>query len=75
MMIVKLMGGLGNQMQQYALYKILENMGRDVRIDISWFRNTDVQEQALAKRDLELDYLEGVSYRIAGPEEIRSVLG
>ena len=75
MMIVKLMGGLGNQMQQYALYKKLENMGRDVRIDISWFRNTDVQEQALAKRDLELDYLEGVSYSIAGPEEIRGVLG
>lgn len=75
MIIVKCMGGLGNQLQQYALYKKLESLGKDVRMDIFWFQNADVQSQALAKRELELDYLEGISYRAARPEEIRSVLG
>lgn len=75
MIIIKLMGGLGNQMQQYALYKKFENMGKEVRIDISWFQNAKMQEDTVMKRDLELDYLEGVSYRAASPEEIRSVLG
>ena len=69
------MGGLGNQLQQYALYKKLEGIGKDVRMDISWFRSADTQARMLKPRDLELDYLEGVSYRIAGPEEIRGVLG
>ena len=75
MIIIRAMGGLGNQLQQYALYKKLESIGRDVRIDISWFRNADTQSKVLEKRDLELDYLEGVSYRTAEPDEIRSVLG
>lgn len=75
MIIIRVMGGLGNQMQQYALYKKLENMGKEVRLDISWFRNADVQKSVLAERELELNYLEGISYRTAAPEEIRSVLG
>ena len=28
MIIVRVMGGLGNQMQQYALYRKLEMLGR-----------------------------------------------
>lgn len=75
MIIVKAMGGLGNQLQQYALYKKLESMGRDVRLDISWFQNPQMHSDILAKRDLELDYFEGISYRAAEPEDIKSVLG
>ena len=75
MIIIKAMGGLGNQLQQYALYKKLESIGRDVLMDISWFRNTDTQAKMLKPRDLELDYFEGISYRSAEPEEIRGVLG
>jgi len=75
MVIIRVMGGLGNQMQQYALYKKLESMGKEVRLDVSWFRSPGVQESVLAQRELELDSLEGISYRAAAPEEIRSVLG
>ena len=75
MIIIRAMGGLGNQLQQYALYKKLENIGKDVRMDISWFRNADAQARMLKPRDLELNYFEGVSFRVAEPEEIRGVLG
>lgn len=75
MIIIRVMGGLGNQLQQYALYKKLESMGKEVRLDISWFRNADVQEAVLAERELELNFLNGISYRAAEPDEIRSVLG
>jgi hypothetical protein len=33
MIIIQLKGGMGNQMFQYALYKQLKKMGRDVKID------------------------------------------
>ncbi|MBD5458452.1 MAG: hypothetical protein HDR27_07780, partial [Lachnospiraceae bacterium] len=49
MIIIRVMGGLGNQLQQYALYKKLESMGKEVRLDISWFRNADVQESVTTK--------------------------
>lgn len=75
MIIIRAMGGLGNQLQQYALYKKMESMGKEVRLDISWFRNAAVQESVLAERELELDYLNGISYRPAAPDEIRDVLG
>ena len=61
MIIIRVMGGLGNQLQQYALYKKLESMGKEVRLDISWFRNADVQEAVLAERELELNFLNGIS--------------
>lgn len=37
MVIVKVMGGLGNQMFQYALAKRLEYEGRETRLDYSYF--------------------------------------
>ena len=37
MIIVKIIGGLGNQMFQYAYAKALENKGLEVKIDISAF--------------------------------------
>jgi hypothetical protein len=37
MVIIRLMGGLGNQLQQYALYEKFNTLGRDVRLDTSWF--------------------------------------
>ena len=41
MIIVEVMGGLGNQMQQYALYRKLESLGKDARLDVSWFLDKD----------------------------------
>lgn len=39
MKAVRIMGGLGNQLFQYALYKELELKGYDVTADLSWFDN------------------------------------
>ena len=78
MIIIRAMGGLGNQLQQYALYKKLESLGRDVRLDISWFENISAQaakSEALTARNLELNALQGLHYIPASKEEIRSVLG
>ena len=59
MIIVKIMGGLGNQLQQYAFYRKLESLGRDVRLDVSWFERPGEQEAVLAKRTMELNWFEG----------------
>lgn len=75
MVIVKAMGGLGNQLQQYALYRKLEQTGKDVRLDTSWFGNAAWQARMPAGRELELDYLDIPPYKTASEEEIRSVLG
>lgn len=75
MVIVRAMGGLGNQLQQYALYRKLEHMGRNVRLDTSWFRSESLQKDVNAARELELDRLNPLPYREASGDEIRSVLG
>lgn len=75
MLIVRAMGGLGNQLQQYALYRKLEHIGKDVRLDTSWFYNKKLQASMPAGRALELDDLNLRPYRTASDEEIRSLLG
>ena len=75
MVIVRAMGGLGNQLQQYALYRKLEHIGRDVRLDTSWFRSESLQADVNAARELELDCLNPLPYREASGDEIRAVLG
>lgn len=75
MIIVRAMGGLGNQLQQYALYRKLEHIGKDVRMDISWFRNESFRAGMAAERELELEYLDLPPFRVASEAEIRSVLG
>ncbi len=75
MVIVRAMGGLGNQLQQYALYRKLEHMGKDARLDTSWFFDKELQAGMAAGRDLELAYFEKLPYRRATDTEIRSVLG
>lgn len=74
MIIIRVMGGLGNQMQQYALYRKYESMGVEARLDLSWF-DDDVQETMLAKRRFELGDFSGLSMRIASGEEVKAVLG
>ena len=39
MIIIKVMGGLGNQMFQYSLAKALECRGKEVKLDISYYDN------------------------------------
>lgn len=74
MVIVRVMGGLGNQLQQYALYRKIEMLGQEAGLDLSWFEKS-VQEYMQAPRELELNRLEGLSMRIVSPEEVRALLG
>lgn len=56
--VVRIMNGIGNQMFQYAFYKKLKLMGRDVRADISWFESPKADRSFCLKDafpDIELD--------------------
>lgn len=74
MIAIEVTGGLGNQLQQYALYKKLEIMGADVRLDFIWFSES-VQEKTAYKRKCELDRLGGISYKVLTDEERAFLLG
>lgn len=75
MVIIQLAGGLGNQMQQYALYRKFLSLGIDTKLDISWFTATDRQDGVYARRELELDYYEGLDYEICTEEEKKALIG
>ncbi len=61
MLIIRIAGGLGNQMQQYAVYTKLKMLGRDVKLDLSWF-DPEIQKNMLAPREFELPLFGGVTY-------------
>ena len=62
MIIIQLAGGLGNQMQQYALYQKFLSLGKEAKLDISWFQEADRQKNVYAKRELELNYFQNMKY-------------
>ena len=74
MIIIELMGGLGNQLQQYALYRKFISLGVDARLDTAWF-DADVQENMRAKRKIEIDRFEGVSYEACTARDRADVIG
>ena len=74
MIIVEVMGGLGNQMQQYALYRKLESLGKDARLDVSWFLDKERQTKVLASRKLELSWFENLPANIAHRKKSRQFL-
>ena len=61
MLVVQIAGGLGNQMQQYAVYCKLKGMGKDVKLDLSWF-DKSIQKNMLAPREFELGLFQNVSF-------------
>lgn len=74
MIIIKLMGGLGNQLQQYSLYRRLVDANIDAKIDISWF-DAASQEHMKAPRKIEIDYIDGVKYEIASKSDVKALTG
>ena len=68
MIVVGLSGGLGNQLQQYALYTKYVSLGVDARVDVSWF-DEEIQCTVAARRGIELDSLPGVEYRKCSEKE------
>ncbi len=64
MIIIRLKGGLGNQMFQYALYLQLKALGKEVKIDeVSGFRDDK-------QRDPVLYDMFGITYDKASAEEV-----
>ncbi|MBR4668003.1 MAG: alpha-1,2-fucosyltransferase [Butyrivibrio sp.] len=68
MLIIKIAGGLGNQMQQYSLYRKLLSLGKEAKLDLSWF-SPKVQEKMLAPREFELPLFEGLPFEVCSDEE------
>ena len=72
MIIIKMNGGLGNQLQQYALYEKMKSLGKEVKLDISWFYK-DMGKAS--RRNLELEYFPKVSFESCTTEELKKVEG
>ena len=66
MIIIHVVGGLGNQLYCYAMYQKLRSLGRDVKLDISDYLPGAVHRE---KRDLELLDLLAEAPDIAKPRE------
>lgn len=75
MIIIQVAGGLGNQMQQYALYRKFLSLGKEAKLDISWFTEESRQDKVYAKRKLELDYFENLPYEVCTREEKEALIG
>lgn len=74
MVIVETAGGLGNQLQQYALYRKFVRMGVEARLDVSWFNQT-AQETKVTERKLELAYFDRLIYEPCTEEEKSALIG
>jgi hypothetical protein len=68
MIIIEVVGGLGNQLSQYALYRKFLHLGKEARLDTSWYDEN-------APRALELDNIDGVEYTACTPAEKKSLYG
>ena len=79
MVIIQVMGGLGNQLQQYALYRKFVRLGVEARLDISWFEDKRIREKSkqntVTERNLELAYFDRLIYEICTREEKEALIG
>ncbi len=75
MIIIQVAGGLGNQLQQYALYCKFVRRGKEARLDVSWFTDENKQNGVLAKRKLELDYFDRLIYETCTEDEKVKLIG
>lgn len=74
MIIIRVMGGLGNQMQQYALYRKFQCLGADAKLDLSWFSKKNQAEAAAPRSFALLDFVD-LPMEMASEEEVRALLG
>ncbi len=68
MIIIRIAGGLGNQMQQYAMYRLFLEQGKEAKLDLSWFSKEN-QKTQLAPRAFELAQFCELPYRTCSDEE------
>ena len=71
MIIIKVLGGLGNQLYQYALYEALKAAGREALLDISAYLPKAKEPE---RRLLELSKFPNVTYETASQKEINRLL-
>ncbi|MDC1357004.1 alpha-1,2-fucosyltransferase [Pseudomonadota bacterium] len=70
MIIIKLQGGLGNQMFQFAFaYNLQKKWGVEVKFDLSWFKNQKVYTHVLLEEVFNIDL------NIANKKEISEMIG
>ena len=74
MVIIEAAGGLGNQLQQYALYRKFVRMGVEARLDVSWFTKGS-KEDGVTKRNLELACFDRLIYETCTEEEKSALIG
>lgn len=75
MKIIKVSGGLGNQMFQYAFYKAMENSGHtQVQLDLSAYSQKKEQDGIdLVHNGFELDSLFNISYNKADFKNVKKL--
>lgn len=66
MIIIRVIGGLGNQLYQYALYEKMKSLGKNVKLDITDYMSYALQPE---KRSLELEYFDGLHYDVCTLKE------
>lgn len=67
MIIVHVMGGLGNQLYQYALSEKLKTLGKKVKLDLYAYK--DAQGEEREWRELELERFDGLEYEVCTKQE------
>ena len=75
MIIIQVAGGLGNQLQQYALYRKFVRMGKEARLDLSWFDKEKEEKATATQRNLELAYFDRLVYETCTREERETLIG
>ncbi len=74
MIIIELMGGLGNQMQQYALYRKFLSLGKEAKLDASWFDGNDRRDRKYP-REFELTYFRNLPMALCSKREKEALTG
>ena len=85
MIIIQVAGGLGNQLQQYALYRKFVRLGVEARLDLSWFEKVQIAERGrtkgnstipvVTKREMELRYFDRLVFETCSREEREALVG
>ncbi len=68
------MGGLGNQLQQYSLYRKFIALGKEAKLDDVWFGDA-IQKNMKAPRKKEIDLFTGVKYETCTAKERQALTG
>lgn len=77
MIIIEVAGGLGNQLQQYALYRKFLSLGKEAKLDTSWYGSLEEENRGniATKRALELNYFERLEYEVCSVKEKTELIG